>query len=725
MKINGQAKKYSWKNAQDDLAHKSGLAIVLADENSTGLAESNNNSMCRILYNSKEFAPECDKYCGKAFQRVKEAGGEMVEYKCYAGLNCRAAPLKTESKELIAITGRAFLKAEDYRSAAERAATGDWKNFPAGELFDNVLLSGSAKNLENLANRVRKLSEREKSALENFFDETKTSEEITENKTGEIIEKNELSKLIEQFHQKSERQAESISEKISRRNSEEAEELAAWRSLFGDLLNLSYEKAYQSILRFLETRYSIFDLAWLEQKTNRLETVFAVGALASRQIRFGIAANDRRLLDAAQKEISLEFQEKQANEAENAAPQTINLFPIAVSGGEIQSALVIGDKITADVTKNIARFCHSVASQLEILRLREALSRRGWLERAVRKFNENLKNIDADDFWSSLVLIAAELMRAERVSLLLFDERNGIFTVKAATGIRADIIRGETENIGERVAVGVLREGRAVVVADVNKIGLAAAPPERSYKTDSFISYPITVGEKKIGVLNITDRADREVFNEADLELLNAITPQLGVLIDRVALKHKAGEFEQLSVTDHLTGLLNKRYLEERLAEEIKRSNRYGYPMSCMMIDVDYFKSYNDDFGHAAGDRALKIVGHCLRETLRGADIAARFGGEEFSILLPQTTPDEALIIGERVREKVETTEFPNRQITVSIGIASCSHIICTPEAVIEAADKALYEAKRQGRNNVQVYENLGDLYRRGAEKAEENHTIK
>ena len=183
--------------------------------------------------------------------------------------------------------------------------------------------------------------------------------------------------------------------------------------------------------------------------------------------------------------------------------------------------------------------------------------------------------------------------------------------------------------------------------------------------------------------------------------------PQIALLIDRAGLKHKAGEFEQLSLTDALTGLLNRRYMDERLVEEIKRSNRHGFPMSFMMIDVDDFKSYNDNFSHPEGDRALQIVGHCLKETLRGADVAVRYGGEEFSILLPQTSAEEAEIIGERIREKIESTDFPKRRVTVSIGIASCSKILCTPEKLIAAADDAVYEAKRRGRNNVQVYENL------------------
>lgn len=174
-------------------------------------------------------------------------------------------------------------------------------------------------------------------------------------------------------------------------------------------------------------------------------------------------------------------------------------------------------------------------------------------------------------------------------------------------------------------------------------------------------------------------------------------------------MKEKAGEFEQLSVTDPLTGLLNRRYMVQRLAEEVKRSNRHGYPMAFVMLDVDHFKSYNDTFGHPAGDEALKIVASVIRETLRDADVAVRFGGEEFAILLPQTTDSEAANIANRVRQNVAATEFPHRTVTISVGVASCSSEVCAQMDMISAADQALYRAKAEGRNRVWIYSPIDD----------------
>src|SRR5205814_1400532 len=264
---------------------------------------------------------------------------------------------------------------------------------------------------------------------------------------------------------------------------------------------------------------------------------------------------------------------------------------------------------------------------------------------AIRRLSDSLRGIDADDFWMHLIQNAAEILRAERASLLILDEKSGDLEIKAIIGAKHEV--PESSEIGKRVARVVLAKKGPVVISDVGKTGLPPAESNREYKTASFLSCPIMVGNRTIGVMNFTDRVGGEAFDRDSVELIQAIAPQLAVAIDRASLKEKAGEFEQLSVTDALTGLLNRRYIEERLLEEVKRSNRHGFPMSFMMLDVDQFKAYNDQFGYPAGDDALKIVAHVLRDTLRGSDVADRFGDEEFAILLPQTSDDEAADIGE------------------------------------------------------------------------------
>jgi diguanylate cyclase (GGDEF)-like protein len=705
MTINNQTNKLFWKEIQDKLANEGGVSVITVDENSSVLTESNDNSICQVLYNSEEFAPCCAKYCGKAFAMATEAK-KTIEYKCYAGLNCQAVPVKKDDKQIVAIVGRTFLKSQDYRIATQRAISGDWKNFSRTKFFENVILSGSSKHLELVAAKLENLNEEENQALFQLINQdTKIETEIEETPLLEIEteESAEISHLIEEFHRSAEQHT-IVSKKIGRKNIEEAEEASVWRSLFGSLLELSYKQACTAILQFLQKRYSISSLAWLERYETQLETIFAGGKLKEQPLRFKFAADDKRLRETAKKGLPLELNLRLGKEN---MPRRVQLFPIGV-GGEIRNALVIGDDIRdLSIKRQISRFCQRVSSDIEILHLREQLSHRDWLERAVQVFNESVKHIDSEDFWTSLAQILSELLKSERSSLLIFDEKSDSFSVKAATGVRSEFLKNKSENVGDRIAKDVLKKGKPYIRRDLRENGVSAAPLDWKYKSNSFISYPIRIAGREIGVLNVTDKTDGAIFDQVDLELLDVIVPHLAVLIDRALLKQKAGEYEHLSVTDALTGLLNRRYLEERLTEEIQRSNRHGYPMSFMMIDVDNFKTYNDTYTHLEGDKALRLVGKCLKSILRGADVAARYGGEEFSILLPQTNSFEAETIAERIREKVALTRFPNRQVTISIGIVSCSVSINTAQDLIWAADTALYEAKRRGKNNVQVYESL------------------
>ncbi|MCP4663186.1 MAG: diguanylate cyclase [bacterium] len=162
----------------------------------------------------------------------------------------------------------------------------------------------------------------------------------------------------------------------------------------------------------------------------------------------------------------------------------------------------------------------------------------------------------------------------------------------------------------------------------------------------------------------------------------------------------------RLANTDGLTGLYNHRYLQERLRQEVERAQRYQRSLSLVMADLDHFKIYNDTYGHPRGDEALIEVAHILRRVSRSSDVVARYGGEEFTLLLPETSARHAEVVATRARERVAKLEFSWERfgaagLTLSLGIASFCPSWNTKETLIEAADAALYEAKRQGRNRV------------------------
>lgn len=157
--------------------------------------------------------------------------------------------------------------------------------------------------------------------------------------------------------------------------------------------------------------------------------------------------------------------------------------------------------------------------------------------------------------------------------------------------------------------------------------------------------------------------------------------------------------------TDHLTSLWNYGYFQYKLDEEILKAKTKKLPLSLMMIDIDNFKKLNDTLGHLRGDEVLKKISSILRQTSRKADIVCRYGGEEFSIVLPLTTKEEGYQIGERIKDAVYQENILEKEITVSIGVAELTSLCDDKEKLIAAADNALYKAKREGKNKVIVAE--------------------
>ena len=694
-------------------ANEAGLAVALVDGRSRQVSSANNNSICVVLNPGESFSPACAEYCSKAYQRALSAKGP-IDYECHAGLECRAVPVMHQGRQLVAIVGRAFAKAENYRKATDRAVNGDWKRFKPTEFFGNILMAGTTEPIEKLAQTVGGLSEpveadlleigkadghaaksESEPALKPEAVEAASTPTTPERET-EVPEATELSRLIRIFNTQDDPAAASVEPPNG--------ELSALRSLLSSLMKMGYRQACGEFLDFVAERFSTDSLFWFEIKDNRLSKLLARGPISEKTIEVGVTGDNPLFVEAAKRQLPLILRERSKSGV--ASKRVLNLFPLTV-GNEIRAALGIEGAIASRaVQRTIARIAQAAASQLEILKLRDDVKERDWLARAVRKFNESLKTIDADDFWLRVTQVSAELLRAERASLLVKNEKSNQLHAKAAVGSLIDLI-GEI-SVGDRVAGPVLESGDPLIVSGISSY-VTPAPDEWRYKSDSFITFPVSIGDRKIAVLNFTDRADGEDFNERDIELLQAITPQIAMAIDRATMKDRAGEFEQLSVTDSLTGLLNRRYLQERLSEEIQRSKRHHFPMSLLMLDVDKFKSYNDTFGHLAGDAALRIVASILKDNLRGDDVAARYGGEEFAVLLPQTSSEEASVIAERIRMQIERTQFPHRNITASIGIAKTTAEVNSPDDIIWAADRALYEAKGRGRNNVQLYSDFGD----------------
>lgn len=180
------------------------------------------------------------------------------------------------------------------------------------------------------------------------------------------------------------------------------------------------------------------------------------------------------------------------------------------------------------------------------------------------------------------------------------------------------------------------------------------------------------------------------------------------VAVSRIELESMNGRLKQLTKTDFLTQLFNRGHWEENLIQEFKRLQRYSHASTLLMCDIDHFKRINDTYGHAAGDVVIQAIADAVRQNLRSTDIAGRYGGEEYAVLLVDTALDDAAVLAERLRQSVEALAINynehNIKVTLSLGIAQYSSDMTGHRQWIEASDKALYRSKANGRNQVTRY---------------------
>lgn len=212
------------------------------------------------------------------------------------------------------------------------------------------------------------------------------------------------------------------------------------------------------------------------------------------------------------------------------------------------------------------------------------------------------------------------------------------------------------------------------------------------------------------GQLDMLRALARQVMAQLELQrglhLLEQTVANQGRQVERLEHDQKMLEAERAtleahSITDALTGLLNRRAFDARLEQEFARAQREHAPAGLILLDADSFKDYNDRFGHPAGDAALRQLAVLLRESCRGYDFVARYGGEEFAVILPGTARQAALVIAERIRRTVQRAAWPHRPLTVSEGVSMIGPAMQSAAEWLRAADRALYQAKAAGRNRV------------------------
>jgi len=368
------------------------------------------------------------------------------------------------------------------------------------------------------------------------------------------------------------------------------------------------------------------------------------------------------------------------------ADQTIT--PLKNTRGEITHFVSVWKDITERVRRREEMEVLNKSLQFEKQKFEQILD----LEEKIGTFSDFNKLADF------IVSGIADVLELERCSLMLLDEKTGALAIKGAVGLDHKIMRESKPSLGEGIAGLVAKERKPLLVEVIDtdeRVGRENLP---SYKTKSFLSVPILLDHKLLGVVNVTDKRSSEstVFTDFDLKVLLWIVRQSAVAIENTQLYK---ELKYLTVTDPLTNLHNYRHFMRTLEYEISRFQRFGDPLSLLIMDIDDFKEYNEARGPARGDEILKGISDILSDHLREVDIICRYASDEFAVIFPATDVGEAKMIAHKISDAVSCLDSA-KKFTLSFGLASCHKGMNRHDFILKA-DAALTHAKRHGKNQL------------------------
>lgn len=322
--------------------------------------------------------------------------------------------------------------------------------------------------------------------------------------------------------------------------------------------------------------------------------------------------------------------------------------------------------------------------------------------------------LDPKELLYKIVRKISETMSVSRCSIVRVDWlRKSAFVVASHEDPNIAGIKLNLKKYPEILAALSLKE--PVLISDVSKDPLMKKVRDIIIPLGikSILVIPIIFHEKVIGTLFLRTSRRRLTFNASEIQLLKTIAKASANALYNAFLfeqiEDEKTRLEKLAITDYLTGLYNVRYFYQRIIEEFSRAERYILPISCMMLDIDYFKKINDRYGHKIGDKVLQEFAQVLKKFTRRSDVLSRYGGEEFIMLLPQTSAEGALAEAERIRAFVKSHKFRSLQnrsgVTISIGVSYSPHPkVKAHDELISFADDALYEAKKSGRDRAVLF---------------------
>jgi len=290
--------------------------------------------------------------------------------------------------------------------------------------------------------------------------------------------------------------------------------------------------------------------------------------------------------------------------------------------------------------------------------------------------------------------------------LAVYNESSDRMILHVHTGLSSDVVRQECwplQGKGDRLTQEAMSDFSIRYRSDIACTSEAVDDILRREGIRAVVCVPLAAHNKPVGVLYLYDTKERQ-FKDRQLDLLALLASFAAMAIDNASLHSRT---KLMALTDALTGLYNNRYFMQVFPHELIRARRYMKPLSLVMIDVDNFKKLNDTYGHPKGDQVLAAVGNILAGSLRAADFSFRYGGEEFTVVLPETRLEGAFMVAENLREKISKGVTPLlgrsavQTVSVSLGVASYPSDGTTTDQILAHADHCLYQAKRQGKDRV------------------------
>ena len=315
-------------------------------------------------------------------------------------------------------------------------------------------------------------------------------------------------------------------------------------------------------------------------------------------------------------------------------------------------------------------------------------------------------SLDLDSILQTIMDKMAEYFRPDTWSLLMVDEEHDELYFAIAVGDAAETLKNVRLKLGEGIAGWVARHGEALVVPDVYTDPRFAKRIDdmTKWETHSLICVPLRSKHRVLGVIQLVN-VNMEGVHENELFFLQALCDYAAIAIENARSVEK---IQELTITDDCTGLYNARHLYKVLETEVYRSARYNYEFTVLFIDLDHFKRVNDTHGHLIGSKLLAEIGYGIKSQLRLIDYAFRYGGDEFVVLLPQTSKDQAMTVARRIRDFFRASRFCkdeglNLNIRASMGLASYPNDARSVHDIIRQADEMMYMVKNSTRDNIGV----------------------